>query len=566
MNHREEVEKYVNDVITGKIVSCQYIVLMCKRYKRDVKEQKKKGFYFDEKAATVFITFIEMLPHVKGQPANEKKLLKLEPVQKFIIWNLFGWKWKETGKRRFRHAYLEMAKKNAKSTLAAAIALAMFVLDCEAGAEVYSAATTSDQANEVFAKTAVKMWQKSSWLQRDSRGNNRITKSQYQLVYEKFGSYFKALPGDSDTAEGKNAHCAIIDEYHVHKSDDLVNNIVSGSITRSQPLIIRITTAGFNRKAPCYTFRNDCVKVLQQITNDESIFIGIWTLDEKDHDKSNWKNKKNWPKAHPLWYSNAELRAGVESEYNAAIRSSTKEVDFKTKMLSIWTDTAQTWITDYKFMKSAGVVDEEKLIGRECFGGLDLSKSQDFCAFTLIFPNPDGSFDCLFRFWLPEERGMERKGHHFHNFLQWRNDGYLKLTDGDVIDHQYIRKEINELAGKYVINSIAYDRAFAITLVTELMQDLGAELMNPFGQGPVSMGAPISEMESLILKQKFHHGGNPIMRWMMSNVLTVADSHGNRKFDKDKSHESIDGVVSSAMAVGQYLIKNATPDEVYLVG
>jgi phage terminase large subunit-like protein len=559
MTIREEIDKYVSDVISGKILSCEYIILACKRYKSDVKHAKKKGLYFDETAAKAYIIFIEMLPHVKGQPANNKQLLKLVPAQKFIVWNLFGWKWIKSKTRRFRHAYIEMAKKNAKSTLAAAIALAMFILDGEAGAEIYSAATTRDQANEVFAKTAVKMWQKSPWLQKDSAGNLRITKTQYQLSYEKHGSFFRALPGDSDTAEGKNAHCAVIDEYHVHKSDELVDNLSTGSITRSQPLIIRITTAGKSRKVPCYTYRSDCINVLKGITTDESLFITIWTLDEKDYEKDGWKNEKNWPKAHPLWYSNPELRAGVKSEFDAAIRSTTKEIDFKTKMLSIWTDTAKTWISDSTYMRSAGAVDEEKLLGRECFGGLDLSKSQDFCALTLLFPNDDGSFDAVFRFWLPEERAMNRKSHYYHMFTKWRNSGHLHLTDGDVIDHQYIRNEINELAGKYVINSIAFDRAFAVTLVTELGQD--GLLMNPFGQGFMSMSAPTSQMETLILNKQFHHGGHPVMRWMMSNVMIVKDAAGNQKIDKAKSHEAVDGGVSSVMAVGQYLIINSSEKE-----
>lgn len=563
MTIREEIDKYVSDVISGKILSNQYIILACKRYKADVKSAKKKGLYFDEQAAKIYIGFIEMLPHVKGQPANDKQLLKLVPAQKFIVWNLFGWKWIATGKRRFRHAYLEMAKKNAKSTLAAAIALAMFVLDGEAGAEIYSAATTSDQANEVFAKTAVKMWQKTPWLQKDKHGNIRISKTQYQLTYEKFGSYFKALPGDEDTAEGKNAHCAIIDEYHVHKSDALANNIVSGSITRSQPLIIRITTAGFNRKSPCYAYRSDCIKVLEGVTHDESLFIAIWTLDTKDYEKDGWKNEKNWPKAHPLWYSNPELRAGVKTEFDAAVRSVTKEVDFKTKMLSIWTDTAKTWIPDVAYMKSGKPIDIEKLKGRECYGGLDLSKSQDFSAFTLLFPNDDGSFDALFYFWLPEERAMSRKSHHYHNFLSWKHSGHLILTDGDVIDHQYIRREINELASLYVINSIAYDRAFAVTLVTELTED-GFKL-NPFNQGIMNMTAPTSELERLILKKQFNHGNNPVMRWMMSNVM-IKHSGGSLKIDKDKSHEAVDGPVSAVMAYGQYQIVNAEPTEQYIVG
>jgi phage terminase large subunit-like protein len=559
MTIREEVEQYATSVVKGQKISGKSEVLACKRYFRDIKEAKSKGFYFDEKSAEAYIKFIELLPHVKGKAANEKRLLKLEPVQKFMIWNLFGWKWERNRKRRFRHAYIQMAKKNAKSTLAAAIGLAMFVLDCEEGAEIYSAATSSDQANEVFEKTAVRMWTKSEWLQRSAKGEERITKSQYQLKYKKYGSYFKALPGDSDTAEGKNAHCAIIDEYHVHKSDDLVNNIVSGSITRSQPLIIRITTAGVSQKAPCYAYRNDCIKVLEQITNDETLFVMIFELDEKDWQKNGWKNKKNWPKAHPLWDSNEEVRDGVESEFAAAIRSTTKEIDFKTKMLNIWTNTAKTWIEDGKYMKSVGKMDItknydkviESLKGRQCYGGMDLSKAHDFSALTLLFPNDDGTFDTLYYFWLPEVRAENRAFHHQQNFFEWRDKGFMTITEGDVIDHQIIRQKILELSKYFVINSIAYDSTFAITLVTELTQD-GIE-MNPYGQGPRNMGAPIYQMEQMIMEKKMHHFGNPVMRWMMSNVMIVRDGYANMKIDKEKSHESVDGPVSNAMAIGQYL-------------
>jgi phage terminase large subunit-like protein len=212
-------------------------------------------------------------------------------------------------------------------------------------------------------------------------------------------------------------------------------------------------------------------------------------------------------------------------------------------------------------LKSAGKLDivkkpqavYESLKGRECYGGLDLSKSHDFCALTLLFPNDDGTFDALYYFWVPEVRAEKRAFHLQQNLFEWRDQGFITITEGDVIDHQLIRQKIVELSGEFVINSIAYDSTFAITLVTELGND-GLE-MNPYGQGPRNMGAPIYQMEHLILNKKLHHFGNPVMRWMMSNVMIVRDGYANMKIDKEKSHESVDGPVSNAMAIGQILSK-----------
>jgi len=546
---KKQIDTYARAVVAGKILACKWVKKACARYLDDLKRQKQKGLYLDEAAGELYINFIEMLPHVKGRSANENKNLVLEMWQKFVVWNLFAWKWLRNGFRRFRHVYLEMPKKNGKSTFAAAIALAIFTLDGEEGAEIYSAATTRAQANEVFEKTAVKMWRKTSWLQFSSSGDERIKKLQYRLVFEKHGSIFEALSGKADQAEGKNTHCAIIDEYHLHKTDDMVNNLVSGAV-RSQPLIIRITTAGTNKIGVCYRYRKQCTDVLNGIYENDTLFTMIFSVD----DPEKWKDEEQWAIANPNWNTSEELRETTRSEFIEAQKSVSKEIDFKTKKLSIWTGTAQTWISDERWMASAGSVIEAELIGKECYGGLDLSKSQDITALCLRFPMEDGSFKNLYYYWVPRLR-FEKRCEETAAFLQWERDGIIYVTEGDTIDDKFIREKINELADKYLIKSIAFDRHFSVTLVNELTSD--GFTLSPFGQGFVSMGAPTSELERLVLEKKNHHGGNPVQRWMMSNVLIVRDPAGNRKIDKNKSSDAVDGPVAEAMAHGEYVSQMA---------
>jgi phage terminase large subunit-like protein len=541
---KKDIENYCKNVLNGKQPSCQYVINSIKRFNEDVKRDDLELNY---EKATFAILFVESLNHVDGSP------FVLESWQKFIITNLFGFYYKN-GKRRFKSSYIEVPRKNGKTALAAAIALYGLVADTRDDAQVYTCATTRDQATLCY-KAASKMV-RNSWL------NQVIRTKQYELINIEQGyeaGIMRALSSDSNTLDGLKPYFAVVDEYHAHKTDEVYNVVKSGMGATVDPLLFTITTAGFNRNSPCFIERKYCIDILTNKLKDDTTFAMIYTIDDED-----WQDESGWAKANPNLNVSVDIDF-LKSELIASRQSGTKEINFKTKYLNIWTDTATTWISDEKWMNTGSNIDLNSLKGRDCYGGLDLSKSQDFSSLCLIFPpiNDEIQFICLYYFWLPEETAKDRRKRNYSNLLEWQKQGLINLTEGNVIDHQLIRNEINQLAGDFTIKYINFDRAFNVTLVTELGQD--GITMHPFGQGYLSMGAPTSEFERMVLNEELNHGNNDIMRWMMSNVHITRDAAGNMKADKQKAGDAIDGVVANIMAVAAYQqsVQEQVPEKEY---
>jgi phage terminase large subunit-like protein len=511
--------------------------LIHKSQQRFLYDLKRTDIYLDYEKANFAIGFIESLNHVDGAP------FVLELWQKFLLANLFGWYY-TNGTRRFKTSYIEVPRKNGKTALAAAIALYGLIADTHDDGQIYTCATTRDQATICY-KAAKQMIKQTDWL------SELVRVMQYELINIEKGfdtGIMKALSSDSNTLDGLKPYIAVVDEYHAHKTDEVYNVVKSGMGATTNPLLFTITTAGFLKDGPCFKERKYCIEVLSNKLKDDTLFAMIFTIDEND----DWQDIKAWAKANPNLNVSVNLDF-LNAELVAAKNDGSKEINFKTKYLNIWTDTATTWIADEKWIASGKDFDPSILEGRECFGGMDLSKSQDFSSLVLNFPpvGDETDFKQLYFFWIPQDVAKERHKRNYHNYVNWNKIGLIKFTDGNVIDHQIIRNDINELAGKYKIQFINYDAIFATTLVTELTDD-GISL-HPFRQGFMSMAAPTSELERLVISKELNHNNNEVIRWMAGNVLILRDASGNMKVDKSKPDNKVDGIVSNIMAIAAYM-------------
>ena len=527
--------KYQKDILSGKIPSCKWVKLAMKRQINDLKTGHKRGLRFDEQAANRAITFFSFLKHWKGKHSGQK--FDLLPWQEWMIMVLYGWK-KEDGSRRFRYSYAELARKNGKTTLAGGNALFALVADGEAGAEVYTAATKRDQAKIAF-NDAKSMAQNSSDL------SKIVEIYQHNLHVMSTLSKLEPLSSDQNTLDGLNPHFALVDEYHAHKDDGLYNVLKSGMGSRKQPLLYVITTAGFNKFGPCYAMRKTCTEILEGIKVDDSQFALIYTLDEDD----DWDDEKNWIKSNPSIGQSISYEF-LRQEVLQAKNNPTQIVNLLTKNFNIWTDASEVWIEDKYWQQGEREIELESLIGRPCFGGLDLASKRDLNAFTLIFPEEENLISFTW-YWIPELMMQDRVSRDGVRYDLWADDGHIILTEGNVTDQRKIKIDIMNICEQFDVQMIAYDRWNSDQLVLQLLEE-GIE-MKPYGQGFASMSTPSKTFEAKIYEGKFIHNGNPVTRWMLSNVELMRDAAGNIKPDKAKSSEKIDGIVSNIMAIGIYL-------------
>jgi phage terminase large subunit-like protein len=550
-------DQYAFDVVGEKILTCKWVKLACQRHIDDIAKQKTDGFhfYFDKNAADEVIEFIELLHHVEGKWANEGKLITLEPWQCFIVASLFGWKKTKDKTRRYRSAYIEVARKNAKTTLLAGIGLYLAFLDGEEGAQVYVAATKRDQAILTHG-IATKM------VRKDKSLTDCIKIFKNNLHNVQHGCKFEPLGKDADTIDGLNAHGAIIDEYHAHPDGALYDVLRSSMGARSQPMIAVITTAGFDTRGPCYHERNYVCNQLQKIVDmvDESYFGIIYTLDEND----DWRDPAVWHKANP----NLGVSVDVDDMTDMCAKaqeSPMKQNDFKTKKCNIWTEARTVWIQSetWKHNNNCRLMD---LTGSLCYGAYDLSTIADLTAWTLCFPpsETDGKYNFIHKFFIPELNMVERERRDKVPYKHWVDAGWICATPGNVVDYAFIEKQIRDDVLKYKITEIAYDPYNASDLTTRL-QDTGVPLVI-FQQGFRSISPAAKDFEKRALGHEMEHFGNPVMSWMVECTTIIQDPNGNIKPvkpDRNKASQRIDGVITSLMALDRAIRTPEQEDSVY---
>lgn len=534
-------EIYAEQVRDGRILVCEYVRLAVRRYYADQDCALERGWHFDRRAALRAIGFIERLKHTKGEWAGHR--FRLEPWQHFVLWNIFGWK-NADGTRRFRYAYIEIARKNGKTALSAGVGLYMLFADGESRPEVYSAATVKDQAKICFADAVE--------IVRATDLKHYLTPFRNSIVYEARGGMMKPLSSDYGTHDGLNPSCGIIDEFHAHRDSGMFDVIKSAFGARRQPLMFIITTAGFNKSGACYAYRENVIKVLREVNEDDTLFGIIYTLDANEE----WDDPRMWIKSNP------NLGVSLSADYLAdQVRDARNRPEavrnVMTKNLNLWVDAERTWILDDTWQKCVGTTSPDELRGCACWGGLDLSNVSDITAYVLLFHEND-RFQLVPYFWIPKERMLEKIRRENINYDRWVADGYVTVTPGNVIDYDFVKADILRRTADYDLRSSAYDRWNASQTIIDLQNE--GMTCNPFGQGYGSMSAPTREFEKLVLTGRIEHFGNPVLRWMLASTVVKSDPAGNIKPDKERSTQKIDGIVASIMALGEWMTAQAADE------
>lgn len=548
-------EQYARDVGNGTIPACKSIRLQCKRFLRELKAQKRKDFPFRfdvEKAARV-CRFIERLPHSKGKWARKKELIRLEPWQIWILACTFGWLRKLTGLRRFRVLEVVVPRKNGKSALAAGIALYMLCADGEFGAEVYSGATNEKQAWEVFGPARLMALRTPALCSRFG-----IEVNAKSLVCVDDNSKFETITGDP--GDGQSPSCSIHDEYHEHDDDGQVDTMQTGMGARDQPLQVKITTAGDNLAGPCYASIQEQREKLAGIGHnggpplDDETFFVEYTIDEGD----DWKSEEALRKANPNFdvsVSGDFLRARQRD----AIATPRKAGVFKTKHLNLWVAAraayfdVEAWRRCHDKDLPVHAVEWlalERLRGRRCIAGLDLSSKVDIAALELLFPpigtkaTVDDPYLRVGFYFLPEETVLNVPAYE-----AWDAQGLLSVTDGNIIDYDAILDLLREIRGAFQLEMVAYDPHQATMMVTTMTKE-GFPVLE-VRPSVLNFSEPMKELEAMTRARLIAHGGCPVMEWEMNNVVAQADAKDNVYPRKPRDEAKIDNPVAliSALAV-----------------
>ena len=503
--------------------------------------------HYDEDAADFAVAFVQNLCHTKGVWAGRR--FELIPWQERIVRDVFG-VLKQNGYRQFNTAYVEIPKKNGKSELAAAIALLLTCADGEQRAEVYGCAADRQQASIVF-DVAADMVRMCPALGRRCK----ILQSQRRLIYKPTNSFYQVLSADVANKHGFNTHGVVFDELHTQPNRKLFDVMTKGSgDARMQPLFFLITTAGNDTHSVCYETHQKARDILEGRKVDPTFYPVIYGADADD----DWTDPAVWAKANP----SLGITVGtdkVEAACNSARQNPAEENSFRQLRLNQWVKQEVRWMPMERWDACDAPVDPEALRGRVCYGGLDLSSTTDVTAFSLVFPPRDDRepYFVLPYMWIPEETMGRRIARDHVPYDVWHGQGLMETTEGDVIHYARIERHIERLGELYDIQEIAFDRWGAVQMVQNL-EGMGFTVV-PFGQGFKDMSPPSKELMKLVLERRIAHGGHPVLRWMMDNVVVRTDPAGNIKPDKERSTEKIDGVVATVMALDRAIRCGANP-------
>lgn len=514
------------------------------------------GAVFDPERVDKVIQSFKALVHTSGKWAG--KPLMPDPWQvAYIIAPVFGWvRWdKDVGRyvRIIRDLYVDVPRKNGKSTLSAGLAIYLACADGENGAQVVTAATSEKQAGFVFNPI-------KTLAEKAPKLRKHVQPFAKKVIHPKSGSYIEVVSSTAEAQHGANIHGAIVDELHVHKTPDLVETIETGRGSRDQPLVVIITTADAGGQGTIYARKRDYVDRLAKRTiRDSSTYGVVWGVGEKDDPFK----ESTWKKANP-GYGISPTKSYLKEAAKKAENSPAELSSFLRLHLGRRTKQETKYIEMGDWDANASIVDEQALKGRRAFGGIDLGSTSDLTALCWLFPRQGDSngYEAVWRFWTPEDNMPELDRRTAGEATVWRREGWLQTTPGNVTDYAAVRAQVNADREKFKVSSIGIDRWNATQLTNEL-QDDGAN-MTRVGQGYASMSGPLKEIQRLILQGSrgdtpmIQHGGNPVMRWMVDNLAVTEDPAGNVKPDKAKSHEKIDGV--SAMVNAMFESMN-TPTE-----
>lgn len=537
VNYQAIAEQYCKDVLSGKILACEYVKMACERQVKDL-DNKKLAFTYDANKGSRVCSFVELLPHIKGALAGQP--IKLEPWQIFIIMTVFSWVNAE-GSRRFRRVYIEVPRGNGKSALSSAIGLYMLTADNEGGAEVYSFATTRDQAKIVFGD-AQQMARKSAGL----RSHFGVDVNAHNIFVSKTASKFEALSAEGSTLDGLNTHFACIDELHAHKTRAVYDVVETSIGKRLQSLLWVITTAGSNRAGICYEVRGFVSKILKGDAKDETQFGIIYGLDKDD----DWTTEQAMIKANPNWGVSVmpEVLLSLQSK---AMSMASASNNFRTKHLNEWVNADVSWMDMRKWDECADPsLEITDFGGEECYMALDLASKTDIAAKINLFVR-DGEYYAFGNYYLPRE--TVDKGENAQ-YSGWESLGLLTVTEGAIIDFQVIEDKILNDCKQFDVIEVPYD-PFQATQLSMRLLNQGVNMVE-VRPTVLNFSEPMKQLEALVLSGKFHHNGDPVLSWMVSNVVCHIDAKDNIYPRKERPENKIDGVVALIMALSRAIANN----------
>ncbi|HEY3363945.1 MAG TPA: terminase TerL endonuclease subunit [Symbiobacteriaceae bacterium] len=556
--------QYALDVAEGRIIAGNWVRLACERHLRDIDRQGTDGFpyVFDIERAERVFDFFGFCRHVEGELAGEPIILA--PFQKFIFGSVFGWVHKDTGYRRFRKAYIQLGRKNGKSTSLSGIGLYMLMADRppdwktsghkgEPGSQVYATATKKDQARIVYDSAKVMVQSSPDLLKRLEPGRDKI----YHL---KSNSKFVPLSKDTKSLDGFNPHFGIIDEYHAHRTDEMYNLLVKGMAKRRQPLLMIITTAGHSLNCPCYKEYSYLCKTLDgTLPPNERYFAYIAQLDKDD----DIKDSANWAKANPLLADDSFSMEFLQTELDEALDDPRKMRDFMTKSMNVWVDQREDGYMPMLKWKACKVDIMPDLKGRECHAGVDLSARIDLTSVAFEFDLGDGKFAVLSHSFMPAETVAAHRKSDKVPYDKWIKDGWITETEGAQVDQRLVMQYIQDqvAANGWIVKELCFDQWSATNFANE-MTDKGYKVVE-IVQGMKTLSEPTKDFRALVLSRMICHDGNEVLTWAMSNALTREDHNRNMMLDKAKSVERIDPVAALMNAHVRAMLKAPPTRSIY---
>ena len=539
-NYKRKVEKYVEDVLSGRRPAGRYERLAVERHLNDLRKGRKFPYEFHPELGLFVCNFFEELEHYKGEKAGTKIIL--EGWQAFIIYCVYGWIDKKTKLRRFNYADVVVARKNGKTTMAAGLGLFALVADGESGAEVYSAAVDKEQAKICWG-AAKELAKKSPML-------SFLLLYKSAIIDEEGAAFFKPLSKDTKNKDGTSPSFAICDERHEWQNNALFNVIKSGMGARSQPLIFSITTAGFNTALPYFRQQKYLKDILDGLVVQDNQFAIIYEPD-KDDDIS---SEETWKKANPNYGVSVNKKYLMTEYLEARNKGGENMVNFLTKNLNMWCDAPEVWIDSSYVAACDFGTEDSSLLGQRCYAGFDFASHVDIVALVLYFPHlTHQPVKCFF--WLPEEKVWQNKDDV--DYRRWAEQGYIHLTPGNIIDIDAVVDGVLTVMSDYDVVKLAYDPYKTYHgIIQGLIKAGREEVLMEFSQGIGNVSEPTKEVQRLIEGAEVDLMRNPVLSWMFSNVILYKDNNENIRVSKGKSKNKIDGVAALIDAVGGYMSLN----------
>ena len=524
-------DKYCDDVLSGAIPSGMNLRNAVKRYLED----RKNGWKWREDKVEEVVKFIHKSKHFTGKHAG--KPFKLEPWQAFIIANLYGF-YNKDGSRRFHTAYLEMARKQGKTAMAAVLAFYHLKEEGEVNAEVLLAANSKDQAHIDFNMVR-------GFVRSYDPDEKIYTRFRSDIVLKRGEGFIKTLAAEADKLDGYNCSVGIVDEYHSAPNSQVRDVIRSSQGMRVNPLLITITTAGFDKSLPCYDLRTVASEISAGIKDDDSFLGIIYSLDEGD----DWKDPKNWIKSNPN-LGVTVAKSFLTQQVKQAINSPNDEVGVKTKNLNLWCDSSNVWIPDEYVVAATKRISFSDFTGKECYVGVDLASNVDLTAVSYLWV-VDDIYNFITEYYVPRETLSTRVHADIELYKIWAGNKYLKTTAGNVTDYDYITRDLLAVDAQSGIETVYYDKYNATSWAIQCT-DQGLHL-EPFGQSIGNFNNCTRAFERLILGGQVVIDDNPITRYCLRNVELRFDYNANCKPNKLNEKRKIDGVISMLQALAAYI-------------